>query len=312
MLERLKDRIANAAAQPFAHDEHPLARTLSYPGDPGLFGPGSATWQVTGHAAIFLGGIRTLLVQAAHPEVVAGVHHHSAYRRDPLGRLSRTSSYVTATAYGAQPEVEQALARVRRAHGPVRGESHRGRRYSAANADHAAWVHNAMVESFLATYLAFGPRPVEPDVADRYVAEQARLGAMLGADPLPRTWEDLRRWVTDHPELAPSPGMSDVLRFLKDPPFEARSMRIAYRIMFAAAVTTIPPRLRTILGVRATPGAHRAGRIVTSFLAWALGTSPALRAALQRMGAPDPPYAEFRRPIPPEVHRPNDAIQASP
>ena len=122
MLERMKDRISHAAAGPFAYDDYPLAKTLSYPGDPGLFGPDSATWQVTAHAAIFIGGIRTLLVQAAHPEVVAGVHDHSAYREDPLGRLSRTSSYVTATAYGAMPEVEYSISRVRGAHRPVRGE----------------------------------------------------------------------------------------------------------------------------------------------------------------------------------------------
>ena len=37
-----------------------------------------------------------LLVQAAHPEVAAGVSDHSRYREDPLGRLTRTASFVTA------------------------------------------------------------------------------------------------------------------------------------------------------------------------------------------------------------------------
>ena len=39
-----------------------------------------------------------------HPEVVAGVADHSRYREDPLGRLSRTSAYVTAASFGAMPE----------------------------------------------------------------------------------------------------------------------------------------------------------------------------------------------------------------
>ena len=68
------------------------------------------TWELMGDASTFIGGIRALLVQAAHPEVVAGVADHSRYREDPLGRLSRTSNYVTATSYGAMPEVDAAVA----------------------------------------------------------------------------------------------------------------------------------------------------------------------------------------------------------
>ena len=74
------------------------------------------SWQVIGDVTAFVGGIRALVVQTAHPEVVAGVEEHSQYRTDPLGRLSRTSVYVTETTYGAMPEVEAAVAAVRRAH----------------------------------------------------------------------------------------------------------------------------------------------------------------------------------------------------
>lgn len=66
-------------------------------GDAGLLGPNSVSWRVIGDAAAFVGGIRALLVQTAHPEVVAGVEQHSRYRDDPLGRLNRTSVYVTET-----------------------------------------------------------------------------------------------------------------------------------------------------------------------------------------------------------------------
>ena len=57
-----------------------------------------------------------------------------------------TAAYVTATTYGAIPEVEAALAIVRRAHGPVRGTSHRGITYDAGNPEMGAWVHNALVD----------------------------------------------------------------------------------------------------------------------------------------------------------------------
>ncbi len=62
-----------------------MEHTLDYAGDPGLFGPDSITWEVMGDVSGFIGGIRALLIQAAHPEVVAGVADHSRYREDPAG-----------------------------------------------------------------------------------------------------------------------------------------------------------------------------------------------------------------------------------
>src|SRR5262245_34256392 len=106
LIERTRRHIAASATAPFGHAPYPLAHSLDYGGDAGLLGPGSVSWLVIGDVATFVGGIRALLLQSAHPEVVAGVGDHSRYREDPLGRLSRTSSYVTATTYGALPEVE--------------------------------------------------------------------------------------------------------------------------------------------------------------------------------------------------------------
>ena len=71
LLEGLRRDVASAATSPFRHAPYPLARSLEYRGDPGLFGPGSVSWRVIGDPASFIGGVRALLVQAAHPEVVA-------------------------------------------------------------------------------------------------------------------------------------------------------------------------------------------------------------------------------------------------
>src|SRR5579871_1236740 len=65
----IRDRVVAGTSGLFAHGDDPLAGTLGYPGDPGLFGPASMTWRVIGDASVFAGGIRALLVQAAHPEV---------------------------------------------------------------------------------------------------------------------------------------------------------------------------------------------------------------------------------------------------
>ncbi|MED6328609.1 MAG: oxygenase MpaB family protein, partial [Actinomycetota bacterium] len=88
-----RQRVTEAAEGLFSHAPEPLASTFDHPGDPGLFGPGSVTWRVMCDCSTFVGGVRALLVQAAHPEVAAGVGDHSSYRSDPLGRLSRTAAY---------------------------------------------------------------------------------------------------------------------------------------------------------------------------------------------------------------------------
>ena len=89
--------------------------------------PGSTIWAVHADAATLVGGVRALLVQAMHPTVLAGFDQHSAYREDPESRLQRTAAFVTVTTFGTSAQAEQACARVRRAHAPVRGRDPRGR-----------------------------------------------------------------------------------------------------------------------------------------------------------------------------------------
>lgn len=280
--------MADAAAGPFRHAPYPLMHTLDHRGDPGLFGPGSVSWKVVGDVTAMVGGIRALLVQAAHPEVVAGVADHSLYREDPLGRLSRTSAYVTATTFGAIPEVEEAVERVRRVHRRVVGRSHRGIPYTADEPELSAWVHNALTDSFLVVYQRFGPERLTREEADTFVAEQARVGRLLGADPLPQTAAELAAWLEGHPGIAPSPGMRDAVEFLTAPPLDGAGIKIGYRVLQAGAVNTIPERIRGVLGVTARPGATEATSVVARLLRWALGPSPSWYLALVRSGAEVP------------------------
>lgn len=277
----------------FEHAPYPLEHTLDHAGDPGLLGPGSMSWQVIADPAAFVGGIRGLLIQAAHPEVVAGVDQHSRYQDDPLGRLSRTSAYVTATTFGAKPEVEAAVRRVRRAHAPVRGVSSRGRPYSAADPGASAWVHNVLTDSFLAANQHYSDRPLTVLEADRFVEEQTRIGALLGADPMPATAGGLADWVTNHPEIARSAEMESVVDFLTDPP-TSPGIRVGYMVMLEAAIITLPARLRRTLGVEPKPTADIVGRAGVKSLRWALGYSPSWALALKRTGH-EIPEGLFRR-----------------
>ena len=90
------------------HRGPPLA-FLEPPGDPGLFGPDSAIWQI--HAdfvSMMVGGMRALMLQALHPRALAGVWDHSDFRSDLSGRLSRTAYFIAATTYGSQSMAEAA------------------------------------------------------------------------------------------------------------------------------------------------------------------------------------------------------------
>ena len=71
--------------------------TIAVGSGPGLFGPGSAVWQVHGCIATLVGGVRALLLQAAHPAPLSGVAEHSRYESDPLGRLAGTTRWLTVT-----------------------------------------------------------------------------------------------------------------------------------------------------------------------------------------------------------------------
>lgn len=294
-----RDQVVATTHGLFSHGPAPLADTLQYRGDPGLLGPDSVSWRVIGDVSAFVGGIRALLIQAAHPEVVAGVADHSSYREDPLGRLSRTSFYVTSTTYGAMPEVDEAVAVVRRAHAPVRGESNRGRLYSAGTPEFAAWVHNALTDSFLVAYRHYGRDTLTTEEADRFVVEQQAIGRLLDAEPLPSTAVELSAWLEEHPDIAPSPGQSEAVRFLRRPPL-ALPVLAAYRLLFRAAAVTIPDRLRSTIGVDVGPRDEAIGRFVLSSLRWALGSSPSWHVALIRSGG-DIPDGVFRQPLSPEA-----------
>lgn len=295
MIDRLKDQVVGSTSALFSHGQQPLEHTLAYRADPGLLGPDSVSWPVIGDAAAFVAGIRALLVQTAHPEVVSGVEDHSRYRSDPLGRLTRTSAYVTETTYGAMPEVEAAVAAVRSAHAPVRGVSARGKAYSADNPAMAAWVHNVLTESFLAAYQAYGPRRLSAAEADEFVAEQTQIGALLGASPLPNHADSLQQWVRRHAAIAPCEAQRASLDFLRDPPLPA-PVRVGYHFLFLAAAATVPPDIASVIGLETRQHDLRIGRLAVRSLRWALGSSPSWHVALIRAGAPVP-SGMFRQPL---------------
>ena len=127
-----------------------------------LFAEASPIRRVHADAAMFIGGIRALLLQSLHPLAMAGVADHSDYRADPWGRLQRTADFLATTTFGTVDMAEQSITMVRRIHEHVTGTAPDGRPYTANDPHLLAWVHVAEVDSFLAAHDRYGEQPLTP------------------------------------------------------------------------------------------------------------------------------------------------------
>ncbi len=260
-------------------------RALEEPGDLGWFGPGSAIWAVHGSLATLVGGVRALLLQAAHPLALAGVVRHSDYRRDPLGRLQRTNLFLTATTYGSTEQAQRAVRRVQAAHVPVVGRAADGRPYAAADPELLGWVHVALTDSMLRAAREYGPRDVD---GDGYVADAAVVAMALGIPDPPRTVGELATVLEAHlPQLGADGATRDVVRFLMAPPLPIAAQP-AYQVLARAAVDLLPDWGTDLLGLPDRPGFVRAGdraacAALMTGLRRVLGpSSPGERAAMAR------------------------------
>lgn len=128
-------------------------------GEPGLFGPQSAIWQVHGDfTSMLCGGISALLLQMLHPLALAGVWDHSRFREDILGRLRRTSQFISATTFATTPDAERLIAKVQGIHQRIAGVDKDGTPYQASDPALLTWVHVAECSCFMASTCATSGR----------------------------------------------------------------------------------------------------------------------------------------------------------
>ena len=130
------------------------------------FAPDAPICRVQGHAAMYPGGIRALLLQSLHPLAMAGVGEHSGYRDDPWGRLQRTSEFLAMTTFGPVDSAERMIDKINRIHEMVSGTDRQGRPYSATDPHLLEWVHVAEIDSFLTAHQRYARVPLTPGEAD--------------------------------------------------------------------------------------------------------------------------------------------------
>lgn len=255
--------------------EEATSRIMNAPG-PRWFAEDRVIRTVHSDAAMFIGGLRAILLQSLHPLAMAGVAQHSDYRNDPWGRLQRTAEFLAATTFGPTSVAEQAVATVRRVHERVVGFAADGRPYSANDPHLLRWVHVAELDSFLAANQRYGTHHLDSDEADQYVFDSARVARSLGVIEPPVSVADLRRELREfRPELRGTTEARNAARFLLLEPPLPLAARAPYGLLAAASVALLPGWARWPLRLPYLPVSERlvvrpAGEIVTRLIRWSL------------------------------------------
>ncbi|MDR2307859.1 MAG: oxygenase MpaB family protein [Paucimonas sp.] len=258
-------------------------------GDPGLFGPQSISWQVHGDfPSMLVGGISALMLQLLHPLALAGVWDHSNFREDLLGRLRRTSQFISGTTFGSTRDAEWLIEKVRTIHLQVVGTAADGRPYAASDPDLLTWVHVAEVSSFLAAHLRYRNPGLPRADQDRYYDEIALIAERLGARDVPRSCAQVQAYLQRmRPQLQCDARSLEVVKILQAAPAPSRLAEPVGKLMLNAGIDLLPDWARAMLGLHQGALAQRMIRLglgnTAPVLRWAMRDSSAHRAR-RRMG----------------------------
>ncbi len=199
-----------------------------------------------------------MLMQAAHPLVIAGARQTGLYDRSPWKRLERTLQLSYTITFGSESEAQRVAEHINAVHADVHGvDPVTGLRYDALDPDLLLWVHAALVDSaLLFERLTVGR--LDDAGRDRY-HDEAKVGVGLLGLPeerIPETYRGLRAYIEDvvgSGILRPdTDGARIVAGHIRRPPRDT-PWRPALRLLSAWGFGTLPPALRSGYGVRWTP-----------------------------------------------------------
>jgi uncharacterized protein (DUF2236 family) len=223
-------------------------------GDPGLAGgPGSISWEVNGDlASVTAAGSAAIVMEVLHPSVMAGVFEQSTYRTEPLNRARNTLGYVLRTTFGNTAAAESVIARVKKVHSHINGTRPDGVPYRALDPELIGWVHTCIPWAIMEAYSRYR-RPLSTEEKDRYLAEQAPIGLLGGAEWVPTSVAEL----DDYAErMRPVMGMNEQTRsfigfLVGDSDGEFRQgarKQLEGRLNLAASMSLMPKWARHLTG----------------------------------------------------------------
>ena len=238
--------------------------------------PKGVAWRVHGDVtSMMVGGIAALLLQMLHPKALAGVWDHSDFKHDMHGRLRNTARFIAVTTYGARDQAEAAIARVRRIHDHVHGALPDGTPYDANDPRLLAWIHVAGSAMFLDGWVRYGEPAMSLTEMDRYWAEVAPIGRMLGADPVPVTTAEAARLLRSfQPELLNDERTVAVQNLILRKPADKLVTMPIQALLMQSAVDLMPDWARRMHRLRSSgfgrPALGDATMGLAGTLRWAL------------------------------------------
>jgi uncharacterized protein (DUF2236 family) len=185
----------------------------------GLFGPHTVTWRLHADPLLGLAALRALVLRCLHPAGVAGLLATSRDGDEPWERLARNLRYVGVTTFGDTVEAFMAAARLRSVYAQVEGIA-AGGHFRGDDPEVLLWQHCCQVSSFLEV-VRRGGLELTPAEQNQYVAEQVRVGALLGLEPeeVPTDRNSLERYLRGaRRKLTPTPGARRFVAAVVAPP----------------------------------------------------------------------------------------------
>jgi hypothetical protein len=188
------DVVTNVLAQKFdeifdAHVRSKFFRGLDFAGpkgDPGWFGPDSATWYVHSHfPTLMLGLLAATYIEGLDPSISwMGYDHSRLVERDENGiptgnidpagaqvRLGHSLSFFIGTAYGSTKTAEKLARTVRAMHHTVKGVRPDGLPYDADDPEWLRWNYATVVWGIATAHERYHRNPLRGKDLDRYYAE---------------------------------------------------------------------------------------------------------------------------------------------
>ncbi|MFI0452910.1 oxygenase MpaB family protein [Actinomadura sp. 6N118] len=182
--------------------------------------PESVTWRVHIDRSMWIGGVRSLMLQALHPMAMWGVWQNSDFQDDPLGRLQRTADFVGVATFGSHEEIDELSAKVRGIHRSLRILNHdTGKKERLDQPELLRWVHCAEVYSYLEVARRSG-LPLTDAMADRYLDEQRRTATYVGlhAEDVPGSVAEMEDYLASmRPHLRVTEEAAATVKFLMWP-----------------------------------------------------------------------------------------------
>ena len=247
-------------------------------GDPGWFGPDSATWRVhSDFPGMLAGGLAALTLQTLHPLALAGVWDHSNFRGDLVGRLRRTTAFVGGTTYAPRAQVEALIAHVRQIHTHIIGHAEDGRPYAADDPALLTWVHVTEAYCFLQGYRRYSHVALPRGAADRYYDEVRAIAEALGARHVPASERAVDEYFQRmQSELAFTERSRVVLELLSQVRLPVPAAGLSRDLFLHAGAALLPGWAHDMLGL--TRRQNRQARVAAHAL-WAV--APVFRVALK-------------------------------